>query len=894
MFYLVTYATDPEKLQYINSKNIINLWKGKPWNSFLDKLYAVREFLSTLHDTDILCFTDAYDAILFPPDDPNEMETAFKEFHTDILFSAETNCFPWEHVTKFYPFTESPYKYLNSGGYVGTVKALKQIFSYEIDKSPCDQGYFTYIYINYLHDSAKKPDYTITLDTECKFFQTAYAVPWEHFQFQNGKFYNTVTKQSPYLLHFNGKQFMTKEAHSIIPIIYEFAQDKSNTIHTLHNYQKLHPVMHINEKLQTIKEYALTVAKNYTPPKESIINQDHVNHHAIFKGKSFLRTNPNPQDVIEQWDTDNRNIVQAFFKQINANTGLLDISLHDFVGDTNPHSVLGFSTYTTDHHNILIPDLYAMQNYKNAIQPDPLRTLHKKNKLHFIGNSTGTDNPDTNLRIQLCEFAKDKDWIEAYISNFVNIPPIKQIPYQHFLRPQMTIPEQYNYRHILIVDGNTACWDRLPWVMFSQCVPWKLESQHRCWYYEFLKPWVHYIPFTLQTLEETWHKVKDDTTLCLQIVKNANQFAKTYLTPEAHATYAATLLKAISPPLSYPKDQDTTDITWYCGEHTIPWEGDDNNLRGSEQAVVHLSQAWAAAHKQIRVYCNCTTRRVIHKVEYVPAQCFNPDLTYQTLILWRMPGTMPLLKNIPTAKRCIVDLHDNIPSFYEVLTKEKAIHALMFKSEFHQEEYQDIVPPHKRIPSHVIPNGVRLDLFKPNPSIHRNPYKFIYASCYSRGLCDILRRIWPVILHHEPQAELHLYYGLPPNETDHPIYKEFRDLFTRTYNVMDHGHQPVDIIYKAKCEATFHLYTTETRSETDCISIKESIAVGCIPILYDTLVFKERDGYKIMYDNAGKKIVELMRDPAKCDALREEFYQSKTLVSWEEVSGEWLKKIIGA
>ena len=109
----------------------------------------------------------------------------------------------------------------------------------------------------------------------------------------------------------------------------------------------------------------------------------------------------------------------------------------------------------------------------------------------------------------------------------------------------MTIPEQLKYRHLVVVDGNTACWDRLPWILASRSVCWKMESPHQCWYYPFLKPWVHYIPFTLETLEETWYRVKDDTKLQKEIVQNANQFYQTYLTRQAHGLYLATLLQEI-------------------------------------------------------------------------------------------------------------------------------------------------------------------------------------------------------------------------------------------------------------------------------------------------------------------------------------------------------------
>jgi hypothetical protein len=110
----------------------------------------------------------------------------------------------------------------------------------------------------------------------------------------------------------------------------------------------------------------------------------------------------------------------------------------------------------------------------------------------------------------------------------------------------MTQEEQYGYRHIMVIDGNTACWDRLPWVLASQCVCWKEESTHECWYYEFLKPWVHYVPFTRETLEDTWKKVKNDVALQERVVRAANAFVEDFLRRDRHVLYMQTLMSQIT------------------------------------------------------------------------------------------------------------------------------------------------------------------------------------------------------------------------------------------------------------------------------------------------------------------------------------------------------------
>jgi hypothetical protein len=212
-----------------------------------------------------------------------------------------------------------------------------------------------------------------------------------------------------------------------------------------------------------------------------------------------------------------------------------------------PHSILSFSKLTSDTHNLLIPDLYAMQDYKGALEKkDTVPMKDKANKLLFIGVSSGKALLEENRRVALCKFAKGKDWIEAYLSGIVNVSPRASTYLQKFLHAPMTQEEQYGYRHIMVIDGNTACWDRLPWVLASQCVCWKEESTHECWYYDFLKPWVHYVPFTRETLEDTWRIVKNDLALQERVVRAANAFVEDFLRRERHVLYLQTLMSQIT------------------------------------------------------------------------------------------------------------------------------------------------------------------------------------------------------------------------------------------------------------------------------------------------------------------------------------------------------------
>ncbi len=200
-----------------------------------------------------------------------------------------------------------------------------------------------------------------------------------------------------------------------------------------------------------------------------------------------------------------------------------------------------------------------------------------------------------------------------------------------------------------------------------------------------------------------------------------------------------------------------------------------------------------------------------------------------------------------------------------------------------------------------IPNGIRIELFDSNLNtseiIQRNPYRFCYCSCYTRGLDKIIGIIWPIIYSYEPRAELHVYYGM--NGITNEQYKNYLKMLLAQPGVMDHSRQPVEIISREKSMSNFHLYLTDTISEIDCISIRESVLAGCVPIISNCGVFKERDGIHIDFDSTDEKmikfcavkIIDLLKNPSKVEECRLQMKNSKNIVGWKQVAQEWLNCI---
>lgn len=203
----------------------------KFFNSNRVKDEYLKGYLEDLPSDTIVLFTDGYDTFFFAGE--TEILNKFIEFKTDLLFSAETGCYPDYSLSSYYPKTISPYRFLNSGGFIGKAGIIKEFISdgllYGDEKFPYSNQYlWTLCYL--------QNQKSIKLDTLCSIFCTlsqeviqdpsestvandhkVYAdklYDWfkETFILRNGRIYNRITNTWPSILHFNGNsKYITVE-----------------------------------------------------------------------------------------------------------------------------------------------------------------------------------------------------------------------------------------------------------------------------------------------------------------------------------------------------------------------------------------------------------------------------------------------------------------------------------------------------------------------------------------------------------------------------------------------------------------------------------------------------------------------------------------------------------
>ena len=277
------------------------------------------------------------------------------------------------------------------------------------------------------------------------------------------------------------------------------------------------------------------------------------------------------------------NVVFKFFtkccKLLDIKTPInivLNIGLHDAYNEEL--GIMVFSLRNDDQKNIVIPDIYAMENYNGKLKINDNNT-DKITSAIFVGSSTGSLDPKTNERLQLCNKYINHPNIKCSINNFYQIDMNKIIEtypnYQLFKSSNIDIQAQLKYKYVISVDGNTTAWDRIPWILNSKSLCLKKKSLQKNWYYDFLNKNEHYIEFDddneietiinqdlTQTITQPQHQNitqpqnitqtqpqnitqpqnQDINQEFNRINKNANKFCKEYLTEEAHLLYMSKLL----------------------------------------------------------------------------------------------------------------------------------------------------------------------------------------------------------------------------------------------------------------------------------------------------------------------------------------------------------------
>jgi len=200
---LLTFGDDPNKIIGLKSP-YINIGLGKKYIDLFSKFDALKEFVETIDPQEILVFVDGYDVVQRRTD-LDEFEYIFVNSGLDIIFGAETYCWPNPWIAYQFPQVQLhsscplPYRFPNSGTFVGRAWAIKKMLEWDVFRlNEDDQGYVHDFYL-------RNKELKLGLDTQQTIFQTGTAVRWSE-----------IDKTRAWFVHFNGKSHHAKDGTSIM------------------------------------------------------------------------------------------------------------------------------------------------------------------------------------------------------------------------------------------------------------------------------------------------------------------------------------------------------------------------------------------------------------------------------------------------------------------------------------------------------------------------------------------------------------------------------------------------------------------------------------------------------------------------------------------------------
>jgi hypothetical protein len=335
-------------------------------------------------------------------------------------------------------------------------------------------------------------------------------------------------------------------------------------------------------------------------------------------------------------------------------------------------------------------------------------------------------------------------------------------------------------------------------------------------------------------------------------------------------------------------------IVYYVGNRKVPLSPQSlkTGASGSYTALIYLCQEWAKSGRQVTVYAPCGDDAGIYDgVEYLNHYKFNPEDEFDTLIIFQHAYILPL--PIKARKVCF-EWQDVYVKGTQPIDKLERFDLIFAKSQF-QRQLMSFLPDEKFV---IATNGINANVAEFSHT-EKQPYKLIYASRYYRGLESMLEWGWQIIKREIPSAELHIYYGFVLKEMSEDS-REWREKMLKLMEqdgVFDHGMVSQDELIKDKSTATIHYYAG-TYPEIDCISIRESAAVGCVPVTTTCGVFAEKD-YCVKVEGEPKdkstqeavayKIVELLKNSAELAQIREKFMHLAQQETWDKIAPIWLK-----
>ena len=222
--------------------------------------------------------------------------------------------------------------------------------------------------------------------------------------------------------------------------------------------------------------------------------------------------------------------------------------------DTDDYGSSNSLSMDSENINVLIPDEYSMRNhYKKRYKTNPMTFnqfkidwFKRKNQMYWRGSTTGGGMLNTKQdlfelkRVILCKSYSRNILFNMKISKVVQNNLSKQIIINELKKERIWSRAVFentfsNYCFYPDIPGNALAWGSIRKYLMGNLI-FKSNTKRQLYYYQFIKPWKHYIPLeeNFLDLEEKYSWVKSHMEEAAFIAWNGYIQANNYIqnTPE--------------------------------------------------------------------------------------------------------------------------------------------------------------------------------------------------------------------------------------------------------------------------------------------------------------------------------------------------------------------------
>ena len=337
-----------------------------------------------------------------------------------------------------------------------------------------------------------------------------------------------------------------EKALKVVQELRDLSQELQSDLRCLADYKRgFRENIETPHELEIMGQVALsTIAQNSCAPFALVvIYKDYINWHPVSKKAS--RSIRVREEISLEYLSD---VLKAYLPDTSGGLFLI-VNLDDFFyHGPFEEFVWNYCGQRAITKGVVWPNMEAQRNFSGKIDAsDSLHWREKADNCCFYGSDTGSISIEDNDRVQIALLAKkhNSPLFSAKITDWVRVDLSKaSFDKAAITGRHVSMQDQLKSKIILSIDGNTSSWERPAWIMNSNSLLFKYESEYYDWFYDKLIDGQNYVLIKRgdDILDKIRYYIKNEE-LSLSIIRNAQATARESLHFPQHLVQSRVLLE---------------------------------------------------------------------------------------------------------------------------------------------------------------------------------------------------------------------------------------------------------------------------------------------------------------------------------------------------------------